>query len=63
MSGPDCVDICDTVIEVMCMDCPHWKKCQDIEDEANHHQMLICMGFLEMKKYPEEFISASDSYA
>jgi len=59
MSGPDCIDICDAIIEAMCMDCPHWEKCQDIGDEANHHQMLICLGRI-MIVYPDVFTSASD---
>ena len=57
MSGPDCIDVCDTLFEVMCGECPHCDKCQNCEDDANHHQMLMCMGHLYMKdgKYPDDF--------
>jgi hypothetical protein len=57
MSGPDCIDICDTVFEVMCGECPHCDKCQNCEDDANHRQMLSCLGYMYMKdgKYPDDF--------
>jgi len=61
MSSIDCTDICDCVLEVMCHKCPHWETCQDLEDGANHDQMLECMGDLKMHKYPDTFISASDN--
>ena len=53
--GTDCVDICDAVLEVMCHPCRNWKKCQNAEDEANHKQMILCMGSLKMTEYPEDF--------
>lgn len=58
MSGSDCVDVCDEVISMMCFQCPHYHTvCMPVEDEANHEQMLMCMG--EMKdrlngKFPTE---------
>jgi hypothetical protein len=61
MVSNTCTDICDCVLEVMCHKCPHWETCQDLEDVANHDQMLECMGDLKMHKYPDTFISASDN--
>jgi hypothetical protein len=40
----DCTDICDLIIEIMCMHCPNYKTCQNVEDEANHDQMLKCLA-------------------
>lgn len=51
-----CVEICDAVLEMMCTVCPNWKKCQNAEDEANHDQMLECMGEIlsvDRKAYPK----------
>jgi hypothetical protein len=53
--GNDCVDICDELLVVMCHPCPNWNKCQNAEDEANHKQMLECMGSLKMAEYPDDF--------
>lgn len=57
MSGLDCIDICDSVLELMCGNCPNYDACQNCDEDANHHQMLICMGNLRMKdnKYPDDF--------
>ena len=52
--GNSCVDVCDAVLSVMCVPCPHYKKCQNMEDECNHDQMLSCMGSLKMSEYPKE---------
>lgn len=46
----DCVDICDIVIDRMCVPCPHFNKCQ--MDDANHEQMVICLQNMYMKDYP-----------
>lgn len=44
MSSTDCIDICDTIVEIMCSHCPNYEKCQNVEDEANHEQMLECLA-------------------
>lgn len=43
MSSTDCIDICEIVLSVMCTKCPNYKKCQNVEDEANHEQMETCL--------------------
>jgi len=60
MSGTDCVDICDVVLEIMCHPCPHWKECQNNEEEANHEQMALCMGSLKMGEYPKTFTTIEE---
>jgi hypothetical protein len=62
--GSDCVDICDSVMEKMCGECPHFKKCHGDEDEdpacageANHDQMLVCLSLIlkpTVYSYPTE---------
>lgn len=43
----DCCDICHEVLSMMCLKCPHSKVCMPVEDEANHEQMLVCMGSMK----------------
>lgn len=62
MTTCDCADICDRVMEIMCLKCPHFpdtcmpdeetsfpnRSCNDRHaDEANHKQMLICMDHMK----------------
>jgi hypothetical protein len=51
-----CVDICDRVIGIMCLKCPHYNSdCMPEDDEANHEQMLYCISSLERKgEYPNK---------
>ena len=41
----DCVDICDEVVQKLCVPCPQYKYCHSA-DEANHSQMIDCMNRL-----------------
>ncbi len=58
----DCSDVCDSVYEKICTNCPHKKTCHDennrifIEKYArNHEQMVQCIiKFLSVTDYPKE---------
>jgi hypothetical protein len=46
MSGSECADICDHVMENMCYHCPRYNYCQCDHipgDERNHEQMIVCL--------------------
>ena len=52
-----CSDVCDKVIAVMCHACPNEKECQNVDDRANHDQMLMCMNYalcVKLSKFPKK---------
>jgi hypothetical protein len=59
----DCIDVCEEVLDRLCGSCPHYKQCQNDEEEANHEQMIRCLGgAIEISSvtYPNEFTPCKD---
>lgn len=56
--GNSSPDISDAIIELMCQDCPNFKKCHNPDGDANYDQMIDCilMDVLEVNKnnYPKK---------
>jgi hypothetical protein len=57
----DCPDICDKLLEVMCIQCLNYNACQNSDTEPNHDQMMICLDGMVLVRHPDMFTSVQDA--